>query len=141
EPLAGAGGGRMTDRGERPEDFRDLIDDYCSGQIDEDGVRRLEACLRSCGPARREFVAYFQMHTELQFMIRARRAASAVLDLLAVEGERAAADPGSPGGRPRFRVPGVRPIRWSAAVAAVLIALVGYAAGHRGRPEAPAPRP
>jgi hypothetical protein len=131
----------MTGRGERPEDFRDLIDGYCSGQIGEDGLRRLEAHLRVSEPARREFVAYFQMHTELQFVTRARRAASAVLDLLAVDPGRAAADPGPPPLRARFRVPALRLTRWSALAAGALIALVGYAAGQHGRPEARAPRP
>src|SRR5262245_29994097 len=80
EPFASAGGGRMIGPGGLGPEFRDLVDDYCSGLLDDDGQRRLEACLLESAAARREFVAYFQMHTELQFAVRARTAASAALE-------------------------------------------------------------
>src|SRR5262249_5633631 len=62
------------------------------------------------------------------------------LDLLAVDPGRAATEPGSPPLRARFRVPAVRLTLWPALAAGVLIALVGYAAGHHGRPGPRAPR-
>ncbi len=65
-----------------PEGLRDLIDAYCGDTIDDEQLRRLEAHLLADAAARREFVAYFQLHTELHFAVRARRAADAVLGLI-----------------------------------------------------------
>ena len=67
------------DRAEIPDRLRDLIDDSCAGLIDEAGLRELEAGLLESGPARRYFAEYWQMHAELGFATRARRAASAAL--------------------------------------------------------------
>ena len=69
-----------TGQGELPDDFFDLVDVYCSGLIDEDGFHRLEAILLESADARRHFVDYFHHHTEIQFAVRAGRAADAVLD-------------------------------------------------------------
>src|SRR6185312_3204882 len=67
------------DRPEVPDRLRDLVDDYCSDLLDEAGLRELEAALVASEPARRYFAEYWQMHTELGFSSRARRAASAAL--------------------------------------------------------------
>ncbi len=65
EPLAGS--------------CSDLIEAYCDGVIGEEDVRRLEAYLLPNADSRREFVAAFHLHTELQFVMRARRAADGAL--------------------------------------------------------------
>ena len=77
-------------RGELPAEFLDLVDDYCSGLIDETGVRRLEADLLESAEARRHFAEYFHHHTEIQFAVRAGQAAEAVLERLASPGAGAA---------------------------------------------------
>jgi len=73
----------MNDRGELSDEFFDLVDRYCSDFIDDDELRRLEAMLLASAEARRHFVDYFHHHTEIQFAIRARLAADAVLGQLA----------------------------------------------------------
>jgi hypothetical protein len=73
-------------RGDLPAEFLDLVDDYCSGLIDEARVRRLEAYLLGDAAARGYFAEYFHHHTELHFAVRAGRAADAVLERLASEG-------------------------------------------------------
>jgi hypothetical protein len=74
-------------RGELPAEFLDLVDDYCSGLIDESGVRRLEAFLLERAAARRHFTEYFHHHTEIHFAVRAGRAAEAVLERLELDGD------------------------------------------------------
>src|SRR6185312_9410408 len=87
---AARGGGMSGDgRGELSAEFFDLVDEYCSGIIEESGVRRLEGYLLGGGAARRHFVEYFHHHTEIHFEVRAGRAADAVLERLAGEGPRA----------------------------------------------------
>jgi hypothetical protein len=73
----------MNRQGELPDGYRDLVDDYCSGLIDEAGLRRLETILLDSEAARRHFVAYFHHHTEMQFAIRAGHAAEQALERLA----------------------------------------------------------
>ena len=73
----------MSAESELTGEFVDLLDAYCSGLIDDDGIRRLEAMLLASAPARRHFVEYFHHHTEIQFAVRATRAADAALDRLA----------------------------------------------------------
>ncbi len=74
----------MSDTGhdELRGDYFDLVDLYCSGLIDDADFHRLEKILVDSESARRHFVDYFQHHTEIQFAIRAGRAADAVLDQL-----------------------------------------------------------
>jgi hypothetical protein len=71
-----------TCQGELPGEYFDLVDLYCSGLIDDEDFHRLEAILLKSASARRHFVDYFQHHTEIQFAIRAGRAADAVLEHL-----------------------------------------------------------
>jgi hypothetical protein len=124
-------------RGELPAEFFDLVDEYCSGLIDESGVGRLEAQLLGSLAARRHFVEYFHHHTEIHFEVRAGRAADAVLERLAGE------DPGAVGrderasARRRWTLP--VPGRWLSlaalvAAAASVIVWLGFGTGH-----APAP--
>jgi hypothetical protein len=100
----------MSDRTNLPEEIRDLIDDYCSDVIDDEQLRKLEAYLLADEHARREFVAYFHLHTELQFAVRAKQAADSVLKLI--------------DDQPPRRALGSR-VWWAAAAAAVL--MVGLA--------------
>jgi ferric-dicitrate binding protein FerR (iron transport regulator) len=72
----------MNSQSELPGDFHGLIDAYCSGVIDDDGIHRLEAILLSSASARRHFVEYFHHHTEIQFAVRASHAADAALEKL-----------------------------------------------------------
>ena len=67
------------DRATIPDRLRDLIDDYCADQIDEAGLLELEAGLRASESARRYFAEYWQVHAELGFSSRARRATSVAL--------------------------------------------------------------
>jgi hypothetical protein len=73
----------MNEPCELPGDFVDLVDAYCSGLIDDDGIHRLEAILLESDSARRHFALYFHHHTEIQFAVRATHAADAALDRLA----------------------------------------------------------
>jgi hypothetical protein len=75
-------------QGELPEDYFDLADLYCSGLIDDEAFYRLETILLESEEARRHFVEYFHHHTEIQFTIRAGRAADAVVDRLSLQPER-----------------------------------------------------
>ena len=49
-----------------PERLRDLIDDYLLGLLDEAGVAELEGMLRQSVAARRHFVLYARLHTDLR---------------------------------------------------------------------------
>ena len=56
-----------------PERFQELLDDYLDGRLDEAGVRELEALLRADTAARRHFVRYAGLHTELRRVAEALR--------------------------------------------------------------------
>lgn len=120
----------MKDRAELPEEFRDLVDGYCDGLLNEDEVGRLEGCLLGSAEARREFIVYFQMHTELAFAVRARGAASAALGQVEIAAElRPLGARSRRWGLGRGVEMGIR--RWAAVAAGLMIALVGYWAGNR----------
>ena len=105
-------------------EYLDLADRYCSGLIDDDGVQRLEALLLESEAARRHFVAYFHHHTEIQFAIRAGRAADSVLDQLAFAENRGAGPR-----RPSHRWLSAARARWWLGVAAgVALVAAGSAA-------------
>lgn len=72
----------MTARDALPEEFLTLLDEYCNDAISEEGLLRLRAYLLEDEEARREFVSYFHLHTEMQFAVRARRAADSVLAII-----------------------------------------------------------
>jgi hypothetical protein len=111
-------------RGELTAEFLDLVDDYCSGLIDDAGMHRLEGYLAGSAPARRHFVEYFHHHTEIHFAVRARRAADAVLERLASQVDVA----GGPGSRDPVRGRRAWNVRrlWLglAAIAATVVAAV-----------------
>jgi hypothetical protein len=62
------------------ESFQDLIDDYLSELLDETRLRALEERLRCDADARRYFVRYARLHTDLHLEARARRASAQALD-------------------------------------------------------------
>lgn len=103
----------------RAEVFR-LIDAHCGGTLDDEGLHRLEAILRDDEGARRLFVEYYQLHTELQFATWAKGATAAVLGLAAI---------GEPAGPPRRNRPPHPVRRWATLAAGVLIAGLGFAVG------------
>jgi len=61
------------------EPLQDLIDDYLNGLLDETRLRQLEECLRADEAARRYFVRYARLHTDLYLDVRARRASERAL--------------------------------------------------------------
>ena len=125
----------MSDRGDLPDDFRDLVDLYCSNLLDEPGLRRLESYLLVHAEARAEFVSYFQSHTELEFAIRSRLAAAAVLNRVAEE------EAPSPPPLTRRRVllarAAHRLTHWSTIAAALILAVVGFTVSKLGHTPAP----
>jgi hypothetical protein len=62
-----------------PRRLQDLLDDFLDGLLDEAGVRELEAVLRADAGARRVFVRYARLHTDLHLEIRARQASERAL--------------------------------------------------------------
>src|SRR5262247_97425 len=79
-----------------------LIEDYLSGQIDEARLQELEARLRDDPEARREFVRYARLHTDLHFELRAREASERVLDAIDREAESPTASADAPSPRHGF---------------------------------------
>ena len=121
------------DRAEIPDRLRDLIDECCADLLDEAGLRELEAGLLGSEPARRYFAEYWQVHAELGFSTRARRAASAALSRFEggpTPGDRAARD------RRRGRL---RISRRMLALAGSLLAASGFALGHWNWSKGPRP--
>jgi hypothetical protein len=86
------------------------IDDYLAGQLDADRMRELEDLLRADEAARRYFVRYARLHTDLHLEMRARQASARALDR--IEQQTAAAGPSR-----RFA------LRWWFAAAGLLLAL------------------
>jgi ferric-dicitrate binding protein FerR (iron transport regulator) len=65
-----------------PQRLQDLTDDYLSGLLDEAGIGELEGLLRADAEARRYFVRYAALHTDLHLDARARQAADRALGRL-----------------------------------------------------------
>ncbi len=72
----------MNEIGEIPSDWKDLIDDYVSGAIDESRLQELEARLLTDAEARQYFVRYFRLHTDLDLEARARQAGERALQTI-----------------------------------------------------------
>jgi hypothetical protein len=64
----------MNEPDDLSEPSKDLIDGYLSGLLDEARTRELEEFLRCDAGARRYFVRYARLHTDLHLEARARRA-------------------------------------------------------------------
>src|SRR5215213_4925752 len=80
-----------------------LIEDYLTGQIDEVRLRELETRLRADPEARRAFVRYTRLHTDLHFELRAREASERVLDAIDHQPDPQPAP--APPPQPRFLAP------------------------------------
>src|SRR5215213_510365 len=98
-----------------------LIEDYLTGQIDEVRLRELETRLRADPEARRAFVRYTRLHTDLHFELRAREASERVLDEIAREPAPAPTEPSRPRGFRR------RALALTAAAVLLLTGLVWWA--------------
>lgn len=121
----------MSGPGENRSELFRLIDAYCGGTIDADGLHRLEAILRADAEARRAFVEYHELHTELHFTAWAKGAAASALGLVGH------AEAPRPGARRPWR-----PRRWAMLAAGALIAAGGFALGYawiKPRPPGVAP--
>ncbi len=100
----------MSERGRPADELLDLIDLYLSDMLSDESFGRLEDLLRASPEARTRFALYVNHHREIEFAVRASRAADSALDRLArAEG--------------RGRVVGRRLRRLPAWAAVVLVAL------------------
>jgi hypothetical protein len=117
----------MSDLHDFPDEFLNLLDAYCSDQLDDEGLRALEAHLLANPEARHLFAEYFHHHTEIQFTMRARRAADLILTRLEAEVTRPADR--AAGWLSRRAGFWSRSLRWAALAASVLVvSLGGFAA-------------
>jgi ferric-dicitrate binding protein FerR (iron transport regulator) len=92
--------GPLNEPAPAPEEaLRDLIDDYLSGLLDEARLRELDERLRADPDARRYFVRYARLHTDLHLEARSRQASERALER--IDRMTRAAAPGS--GAARFR--------------------------------------
>jgi hypothetical protein len=118
---------------EASERLRELTDEYVSGLLDEGRLAELEGLLRADAGARRYFVRYCRLHTDLHLEVRARSAGERAL--LRLVGESGPDGAGRPAPRRRWLT-----ARWqrAALVAASLLAAAGagwwLAAGRGERP-------
>ena len=71
----------MSAPGDRPAEVFRLIDAHCGGTIDDEGLRRLEEILLADEGARRLFVEYCQLDTELHFATWAKERDGSALGL------------------------------------------------------------
>jgi ferric-dicitrate binding protein FerR (iron transport regulator) len=97
------------------EHVKDLIDAYLGGSLDENQLAELDQCLRADEAARRYFVRYARLETDLHLEVRAQQAGTRAM--ARIEGQSAA---GRPARRARRRLAA----RLVAAAAAVVL-LVG----------------
>src|SRR5262245_38260202 len=72
----------MNEPEQIPEGLRDLIDDYLNGVLDAPRMSELEAHLEADADARRYFVRYARLHTDLLLEVRARLAGKRALDTI-----------------------------------------------------------
>jgi ferric-dicitrate binding protein FerR (iron transport regulator) len=72
----------MTDTNPPDRPLEGLIEDYLNGTLDEPRMRDLEARLLADPAARRLFVRYARLHTDLLLELRARKASERVLDAI-----------------------------------------------------------
>src|SRR5687768_12913141 len=107
----------MTEPEPTPEPWKNLIDDYLNGSLDEPRMKELEDHLRADAEARRYFVRYARLDTDLHMEMRAQRAGEQALDRI-LQPDKETAE----------RVRSARPYPWAtvlAVAACVLLALAG----------------
>jgi hypothetical protein len=103
----------MSTADDIPDDLKNLIDNYLAGQLDEAGMSHLEERLRADAAARRYFVRYCRVHTDLHLEVRARQVGERALRALAEAGG---------GAPPRTRrLFALLPVKLLAAAALVLL--------------------
>jgi hypothetical protein len=115
-----------------PDGLLDLFDDYVSGVLEADRCRQLEELLLQDAEARRQFVAYCRMDTDLHLEARAQLAGNRALETIGrLEGTQVPSLP--------RRVSG---LRWVAAAAAALVGgvVIWALSGHRPADESTPPR-
>ena len=78
----------MNDADQLPDGLRELVDDYLARTLDENGMARLNELLRSDPQARKYFLLYSRMNTDLHEVARARRAGQAALKRLDIVSEK-----------------------------------------------------
>jgi ferric-dicitrate binding protein FerR (iron transport regulator) len=106
----------MNDSNDIPEDLQDLIDEYLSDSIDQSRLKELEARLLADEEARRYFVRYCRLHTDLDLEARARKAGAHAL---------ASIDQAEPSPTP-VAYPWRGPLRWGLPLAAAaILAVIG----------------
>src|SRR5581483_12333950 len=99
----------MTDFEHIPDRLRNLIDEYVSGQLDEPGVKELEAGLHQNREALLYFVRYARMHTDLHLELRSHRLSARVFEQIeAFALSNAAAGNGALPGYSQWRTPSRR---------------------------------
>jgi hypothetical protein len=72
----------MIEPEELPDHWKELIDDYLDGLLDEAGMEELECHLRADRGARHYFINYARVHTDLYLEARARNAAARAIERL-----------------------------------------------------------
>jgi hypothetical protein len=102
-----------------PARVKGLIDDYLDGSADEAGLRALEEYLQADAVARRYFVRYARLHTDLHLHARAQQAGELALGRIE---QLAQAGAGLNGRGRAWRFLPQGKWRWGAAAAACLIA-------------------
>src|SRR5262245_36986386 len=118
-----------------PPDFQELCDEYLEGSLSEERLRLLTDMLRGREEARRHFVRYAQLHTDLHLLARAERAGRRALRRLEALDERQEPAAAGRGPRARWHAP-----RFAAGLAALALLALGLwvLRGGGGRPAAPA---
>jgi hypothetical protein len=108
----------MNESGDVPERFQGLLDDYLAGLLDEAGFRELEELLSASEEARRHFVLYARLHTDLHLEARARQAGALALSRLEREEP---SQPRQETGTTGRAKPLARLLAWSAVAASLLL--------------------
>ncbi len=116
----------MSESEDRFKRLQDLIDDYLNGQLDEARMGELEEHLRADADARRYFVRYARLHTDLHLEQRARRASARALDRINQLTETPAPAPGATTTRNVFLRGRWLRRYWFVPAACLLLAVAGW---------------
>src|SRR4051812_32944668 len=106
-----------------PDPLAALFEGHLNGRLDDARTGELEARLLADAEARRAFVRYVRLHTDLVFELRARQASDRVLNF--IDGEMPAALPAAPRRRLARKVVGLL----ATAVAVLLAVGLGWRLG------------
>ena len=109
---------------EIPDALKDLIDEYCSGSIDEAGVQRLEQLLSSSEVFRQYFIRYARLQTDLEQIVKAShssKSALRVIESIAVPSKELEVLPPAQAPKPQISMWRAKYRVWSAIAATLLI--------------------